>query len=87
MKLASEKQLAYINNLKCVINENGMNPIDDIDIRTLTSFDASILIRGLLDLIKCNKMAYRGIRVSYLPLFTSALDKVYDTIDKYHEDK
>ena len=48
MKMITEKQKKFINDIKGVITENGINAIDALDLNKFTCYDASKLIGGLL---------------------------------------
>lgn len=50
MKMITEKQKKFINDIKGVITENGINAIDALDLNKFTCYDASKLIGGLLGL-------------------------------------
>ena len=53
MKMITDKQKKFINDLKGVITENGINAIDALDLNKFTCYDASKLISGLLGLRDC----------------------------------
>ena len=77
--------MACIQKCKSVIDDKRGNALDRIDISKLSCSDASKIIGGLLALIKCNKAASNGRRVSNSPAFMGALDDIYDTIEKYQK--
>lgn len=83
MKMITDKQKIFINDLKGVITENGENAIDKLDLNKFTCFDASKLIEGLLGLRDCYKAIFRGIKVSHTVYCENSLDLVFDTIEKY----
>lgn len=60
MKMITDKQKKFINDLKGVITENGINAIDALDLNKFTCYDASKLISGLLGLRDCYKAISRG---------------------------
>lgn len=61
MKMITEKQKKFINDIKGVITENGINAIDALDLNKFTCYDASKLIGGLLGLRDCYKAISRGV--------------------------
>ena len=44
MKMITEKQKKFINDIKGVITENGINAIDALDLNKFTCYDASSLL-------------------------------------------
>lgn len=83
MKMITDKQKKFINDIKGVITENGINTIDTLDLNKFTCYDASKLISGLLGLIDCYKAITRGACVTSTAYCDEALDNVFDTIEKY----
>ena len=86
MTLITPKQKELIAKLKSLCdNKESGNPIDKVNLDSFTIADASTLIKGLLGLQKCNKLAFRGVVVSNSYAFESALDDVFDTLEKYQK--
>lgn len=86
MKTITEKQLAFIQRNKALLDDNKFgNPLDCIDVTKMSCYDASKLVGGMIGLIKINKTIARGISVSGTPVLDVVLDDVYDTIAKYQE--
>lgn len=83
MKMITDKQKKFINDIKGVITENGKNVIDTLDLNKFTCYDASKLIGGLLELRNCYSAISRGYRVTHMVYCSDALDNVFDTIEKY----
>ena len=83
MKMITDKQKKFINDIKGVITENGTNAIDTLDLNKFTCYDASKLISGLLGLRDCYKAIFRGKSVTRTVYCEKALDDVFDTIEKY----
>ena len=83
MKMITEKQKKFINDIKGVITENGINAIDALDLNKFTCYDASKLIGGLLGLRDCYKAISRGACVTSTAYCDEALDNVFNTIEKY----
>lgn len=84
MKQITPKQKELIIKLKSICdNKDFGNPLDNVNLDAFTIGDASTLIKGLLGLQKCNKLAFSGVVVSNSYLFQCALDDVFDTIEKY----
>lgn len=83
MKMITDKQKKFINDIKGVITENGINAIDALDLNKFTCYDASKLISGLLGLRDCYKAISRGARVTNTAFCSDSLDDVFDTIEKY----
>lgn len=83
MKMITDKQKKFINDIKGVITENGINAIDALDLNKFTCYDASKLISGLLGLRDCYKAISRGVCVTSTAYCDEALDNVFDTIEKY----
>ena len=48
MKMITDKQKKFIDDLKGIITENGENAIDKLDLNKFTCYDASKLIKGCL---------------------------------------
>lgn len=80
MKMITDKQKKFINDIKGVITENGINAIDALDLNKFTCYDASKLISGLLGL---SKAISRGACVTSTAYCDEALDNVFNTIEKY----
>lgn len=85
MKMITDKQKKFINDIKGVITDNGQNVIDTIDLNKFTCYDASQLISGLLGLKDCYKAIIRGTRANVGDSYycNDSLDKVFGTIEKY----
>lgn len=80
MKMITDKQKKFINDIKGVITENGKNAIDALDLNKFTCYDASKLISGLLGLRDCYKAISRGVCVTSTAYCDEALDNVFNTI-------
>ena len=83
MKMITDKQKKFIDDLKGIITENGENAIDKLDLNKFTCYDASKLIKGLLGLRDCYKAISRGIKVTQTVYCEDSLDAAFDTIEKY----
>lgn len=83
MKMITEKQKKFVNDIKGIITENGINAIDALDLNKFTCYDASKLIGGLLGLRDCYKAIYKGERVTGTAYCNEDLHNVFDTIEKY----
>lgn len=83
MKMITDKQKKFINDIKGVITENGKNVIDTLDLNKFTCYDASKLISGLLGLKNCYKAISYGHSVSNTAYCSDSLDEIFDTIEKY----
>lgn len=83
MKMITEKQKKFINDIKGVITENGINAIDALDLNKFTCYDASKLIGGLLGLRDCYKAISRGACVTstaYCNGLRDGYSRIFDLI-------
>lgn len=82
VKKITDKQIATINKMKGLIEIQGHNELDEIDLNSLSRYDASKIISGLIVISTNNRLIALGHKASD-SIFLKALDDVFDTIEKY----